>query len=261
VPDAIEVILEPDNTGNWRSQTIGAAIVATGDRLKAAGYRPDFIAPANTNASAAVQYFDALMQIPRVPEYLTDLSYHRYSGVSSAVIQAIGARTHQFGIRTGMLEHIGSSVEDLHEDLSVGMNSAWQQFALAGCNTGDRPGLYYTIDVTTPTQPQLNLGSRGKLLRQYFRFVRFGAVRIGALSGDARLAPLAFRNPSGKLVVVVKTTAGVAFQVRLLPGGTYGIKFTTPAQYDVDLADVTIGNGGVVPASIPAAGVITIYQR
>jgi hypothetical protein len=255
------MILEPDNTPNWRPATIGAALIAAGDRLKAAGFTPDFIAPSNTNASVAVQYFDALVQIPRVREYLTDLAYHRYAGVSSEVIRGIGQRAEAWGIRTGMLEHVGSDYRDLHEDIEQGRNSSWEQFGLAGCNTGDRPGLYYTIDVTNPSQPQINLGSRGKLLRQYFLFVRLGAVRIGAQSGDQRIAPLAFRNPNGKFVVVVKAEAGVTFQVRHLPQGTYGITYATASQYDVRLSDVSVGATGTMSTSIPAAGVITIHQR
>jgi hypothetical protein len=260
-PDAVEMILEPDNTPNWRPGTIGPALVAAGDRLKAAGFRPAFIAPSSMNAAVAVQYFDALMQIPRVTEYLTDLGYHRYAGVSPQVIASIGQRAATWGIRTSMLELIGSDYNVLHEDLEQGLNSAWEQFGLAGCNTGDRPGLYYTIDVTNPSQPQINLGSRGKLLRQYFLYIRLGAVRIGALSGDQRLAPLAFRNTNGKFVVVVKAETAASFQVRHLPAGTYGITYATASQYDVHLSDVTVSGAGTMSTSIPAAGVITIFQR
>ena len=50
VPDAIEVILEPDHSSaNWPKNTIGPALVAAGDRLKAAGYTPDFIGPSTSD--------------------------------------------------------------------------------------------------------------------------------------------------------------------------------------------------------------------
>ena len=261
VPDAVEISLEPDNTPNWTPDAIAHAIVAAGDRLKAAGYQPAFIAPSTTNAGHAVQYFDTMVQVPHVLDYLTDLSYHRYSGVSDQVIADIGARSTQYGVRTSMLEHIGSGYEDLYQDVSVGRNSAWSEYALAFCDKPDDGGTYYNIDLSTPANPVVLLGSRAKLLRQYFLFVRFGAQRIGTASGDARFAPLAWRNTNGKFVVVVKAIAGGSFQVRQLPAGTYGIKYTTPSHYDVDLADVVITTGGLVPANIPDAGVITIYQR
>ena len=40
--------------------------------------------------------------------------------------------------------------------------------------------------------------------------------------------------------VVVKATAGSAFSIDGLPAGSYGIKYTTVSQYDVDLPDVTL---------------------
>ena len=44
-----------------------------------------------------------------------------------------------------------------------------------------------------------------------------------------------------------------------LPAGTYGIKFTTPSQYDQDLPNQSIPTGGAVVTTIPADGVITIH--
>jgi hypothetical protein len=38
-PDAVEIVLEPDNAV-WSGTQIGTALVAAGDRLAAAGYRP-----------------------------------------------------------------------------------------------------------------------------------------------------------------------------------------------------------------------------
>lgn len=261
VPDAIEIILEPDNTQAWRAGQIAAAIVAAGDRLKAAGFEPDFIAPATTNASNAVSWFDEMVKTPRVLEYLTDLSYHRYSGVSTATIEAIGARAAQYGIRSAMLEHIGSGYVDLHMDLSLGRNSTWQQFAMGGCAPGDPGGRYYLIDASVPTNPKVTLASRTHLLRLYFQYIRPGAVRLGAASGDGRFDPLAFRNANGKFVVVVRTTAAGTFRVQGLPGGTYGLRYGTASVNGADLPDVTIPAGGEVPVSMPDAGVVTIYQR
>jgi Big-like domain-containing protein len=259
VPDAVEMILEPDITPNWRAATIGAALVATGDRLAAAGYHPAFIAPSNTNMSAAITYFDGLVQIPRVREYLTDFSYHRYAGVSQAAVKAIGDRASQFGVRTGMLEHIGSGYEDLHEDLLIGRNSSWQQFALGYC-TGDDGAQYYTINQSNPAAPVVVEGSRTRFLKQYFRHVRLDAVRIGAASGDDRFSPIAFRNTDGKVVVVIKATAGGSLQIRGLPTGTYGMYYATNAGSGV-LQDGVVSGQGALAVTVPAGGVVTAFRR
>jgi hypothetical protein len=263
VPDAVEMLLEPDNTP-WRGADLARALVATGDRLKAAGYTPDFIAPSNTSMSAAVTYFDAMVQTPRVLEYLSDLAYHRYSGVSDPTLALIGQRAKQYGIRTSMLEHIGSGFNDLFKDLTIGNVSAWEQFALAYCGNGDNPGgggIYYQINQSVPSAPRVNITNHSKLLRQVFLFVRAGAVRYGATSTNGAFEPVAFRNVDGKHVVVVKANSGGAFTLAGLPAGTYGIKYATANAWDQNPVDVTIAAGGTVTAHIPAAGVLTIYGR
>ena len=211
--------------------------------------------------SGALQWFDQIIQVPRVRDYLTDIAYHRYAGVSSSTLQSIGQRTTQWNVRSGMLEKIGAGVAELYADLTEGMNSEWAQYSLAYCGGTNSGGVYYNLDLSVPTQPRINMDSRAKLLRQYFRFVRYGAVRLGAASGNSQLAPVAFRNTNGKVVVVVKTGAAASFEVRQLPPGTYGINYSTASAFDVDGADVTISAGGTVPAAIPAAGVVTIYRK
>ena len=258
VPDAIEIILEPDNTSNWVGAKIGAAIVAAGDRLKAAGFSPDFIAPSNSNMTSAVTYFDQLINVPGVRNYLTDLSYHRYAGVSDASLAAIRTRGAQYGIRTGMLEHIGSGVEDLYKDLVDGGVSSWEQFTLAFC-TGDDGSSYYMVNQSNPSSPVVTMGSTTRYLRQYFSFVRLGAVRVGAESGDSRFLPVAFRNPNGKLVVVVRSTGAASFTVRRL-SGTWGVTWTTGSQSFTSGPDVQMNPSGT-SVNIPAAGVITLFQR
>ena len=261
VPDAVEIILEPDNTQNWRGQSIGRAMVAAGDRLKALGYGPAFIAPSNTNAGNALAYFDELVTVPRVLEYLTDFSYHRYAGASTGTLQAIAQRARQYGLRTGMLEHIGSGDADLAADLLDGANSSWQQFTLAFCATQDNGGAYYWVDQSTPSAPKINMGSRSRYLRHYFAFVRLNAVRVGALSGDQRLAPLAFRNTNGKLVVVIRAEGAAPVQLRRMPPGNYGVVITTNSQVFASLPDIAVGTAGTLQVNMPASGIMTIYAR
>lgn len=262
VPDAVEMVLEPDNT-EWTPAQIGAAMVATGDRLAAAGWHPDFIAPSNASMSSAVTYFDGLMQVPRADEYLTELSYHRYSGVSTGALQNIATRAVQHGIQSAMLEWIGASYETLLQDLMVGRVSAWQQFALAYCGqsgTGNG-GSYYVINVTNPSAPAIILGDRSRYLAQYFRYVRMNAVRVGATSSDNSLIPVAFRNADGKFVAVAKTGGATTFRIYGLPAGTYGVTYTTASSTAASGPDVVIGSGQPATVSVPAAGVVSIFGR
>jgi hypothetical protein len=261
VPDLWEVILEPDNVSQWNGKLIGEAIVATTKRLREAGFEPAFVAPSNTNMGNAVQYFDQMIQVPGVLPVLREFSYHRYGGVSLANLQAIAARAKQHGIDTAMLEWWSNSngYRTLHEDLKIGNNSAWEQGVLGGALNSQMS--LYEIDDSNPASPRVLLGAATKFLRQYYKFVRPGAVRIEAASQVVAFDPLAFINADGGYVVVVKCEAGGAFSVGRLPAGTYGLKYTTAGAFDVDLPDQTIGPGQPVIAAIPQAGVLTIYAK
>ena len=257
VPDSWEMILEPDNSA-WTGKEIGNAVAATATRLKAAGFTPNFILPSTTNMANTLPYFNQAIDVPGVLPFVSELSYHRYSGVSDATLQSIADQATKLGINTAMLEHIGSGYQDLYKDLSIGRNSAWQQFTLAYPNTNDTGGAYYRIDLSNPQNPVVVMNSRTKFLRQYFKFIRSGAVRIQATSDNGSLQPLAFINPNGDYVVVVDANQDGEMSIKGLRPATYGIKYTTASQYDVNLPDVTIGAGQPLSASIPGEGVISI---
>ena len=266
VPDALEMVLEPEHTPYF-APDIGRAIVATVNRLRAAGFTPAILAPSTTSMANASTWYDQMLQVPGVAGLIDELTYHRYVGVSDAALQAIGARVQRDGVKSSMLEHIGSGFDDLYQDLTVANVSAWEQFTLAFCGNRDNPdnnGVYYQINQTNPSSPKVNITNHAKLLRQVFAYVRAGAVRIGATSGNAAtLLPLAFRNTNGKAVVVVRAKAGASFSVRGLPAGRYGINYGTTAgnEWNINLADQTIAGGGTIQAAIPRDGVITIYGR
>ena len=262
-PDAWEVILEPDNTTFWRGSRIGAAIVATAAKLTANGYTPRFIAPSTARVFNAVPYFDQIVtQVPAAIPYLRELSYHRYSTPSDADLQLIGARAAQYGIQAGMLEKIKGDHHSLHNDLKFANATSWQQFALA-FGLADDGGQYYRIDRTNPANPTLLIASRTKYLRQYFRFVRGGAVRIAASSTNTTVDPLAFINRDGGHVVIIKSSSSLRlpFSIPSLPAGNYGLMSTNGLGVTVNWPDMAIADGQVLDSFIPPKAVMTIYRK
>lgn len=270
VPDAIELLLEADKTSNikWTLSTtnpsgakLAAVLIATRNRLAAHGWFPKFIAPSTTNCDKADVIYNAMKAAnPAIVQYMSELSYHRYGGgvgCTQAMVDQNQAVAEADGLRISMLERIGVTYVTLHADLKSNV-VAFQQFALAYDATDDGAE-YYLVNHTTHT---VTIASRMKFLRQYFKFIRRGAVRISATSPNTNFDPLAFINPDGKYVVVVKALAGGSLPpIADLPAGAYGIKYTTATQYNIDLPDQTISAGGAVTTSIPAAGAITIYAR
>lgn len=255
VPDAVEIILEPDNVTAWSGKLIGSGIVATAARLAAAGFNPVFVAPSTADLGRAFAYLDDIYTVPGVQSLLGELAYHRYGGASSANVAALAQRAKAAGARTAMLEHIGSDVEDLYTDLTVGQVSAWQQYTLA-FPTPDNGGHYLQTADGRPA-----LASRTRYLRQYFHYVRMGARRLGAQTSISELRAVAFVNVGGGLVVVMHTGPSGPVEVRGLSPGNYGVSGTTDDLTSVDLGNHVVGAPGTLTFTAPAAGVITAYRK
>ena len=262
VPNSFELVNEP-NLGQWTPQQVAQNFLAAQRRLAAAGFFPEFVGPTASGVVATTQYFDAMIKIPGVTQYLDEISFHRFGETLPIYLQDIARRAAQYGMRTAMLEHGGSGYEHLHEDLIFGNVSAWQQFGLAFCGYIDSGGVYFLISGAKigENAPVVNTGWMTKFLRQYFRYVQLRAVRIGASTSNTAFDPVAFRNPSGKYTVVVKATSGGSFTVGGLPAGTYGIDYTTTADYMRPLPDVTITGSQAITTNIPASGVLTIFAK
>ena len=254
-PDALEVILEPDVGTPWNPEMIGNAIVATRARLNAAGFFPEFIAPSTTDMGNASSWFDVIRAVPGMSGVPFMLSYHRYTGVTAANLAALGSRRAIHGVPTAMLEQIGAGVEELYQDLTVAMVSAWQQYTLAFPGPDDG-GIYYPIVNGQPVP-----GSRTRFLRQYFRYVRPGSQRIGARSLNPAFRPVAFRHPDRGVVVVIHAGQGGALTVGGLPPGTYGASITTGSATGLELPGQTTGPTGTISLNVPDQGILTIYRR
>lgn len=261
VPDTWEVILEPDNVPEWDGRSIGEAVIATAKRLEENGFEPEFIAPSNANMETAIEYFDEMIFVPGVKEYLQEFSYHRYGGATDRALDAIVQRASQFNINTAMLEHIGGDHIELHMDLKDGFNTSWHQFTLGYCSTEDDGGAYYLIDNQDPNSPSIEIAQRTRYLRQYFKFIRSGAQRIGGQSSDSSFDPLVFVNTDGSYVVVIKTNREGDIKLVGLPEGNYSGNYTTEFEYDTDIPDVYLETNQPMLVNIPDAGVLTVYSK
>jgi hypothetical protein len=277
VPDFIDIVNEPDTAKGlagfcWRSGwTIGKIIKTVGETLAKNSYHPKFFAPSCMDTRNAVAYFNDLWSIAGAGRFIDSISYHKYSGNSSCTaydcsgsgckdIAAIGTIVSRFGINSSMNEMINSSYATLHTDIKCGNVSSWDgMYALVGPSTGN--GGSWMI-VTDDSKHALTLSDGAKLIRQYSKFIRPGAVRIGA-NGTSTFDPVAFINPGGGYVVVVKVTSpGGKFSIEGLPGGKYGIKYTIPdGPYDQDLADQSIADRQNLTTKMIQTGVMTIYRK
>lgn len=257
VPDSWEMLLEPDNVVQWTAPVMRQAMIATGNRLAAMGFTPKLVAPSTTHMGNALAYAEEIGR-NGPPRFWTELSYHRYAGVSASTLASIASRATQWNLQTAMLEHIGSAQEDLNEDLTTGRNSAWAQSGLAGPDLPDDGGRYYTVSLENPLLPRVTPGSRTRFLRQDLRYVVRGAVRVGASSSAGRFKPAAFINPDNRVVLVVNADEGGAVAIQGLPAGTYEATYATADQFGAVLATFTAGSGDVLRLTMPGRGVFAV---
>jgi hypothetical protein len=284
VPDALEIILEPDNSDHWRGREIGEAIRSVSARLKVDGFSPEIIAPSTAAAGKAPTYIDEMMAVPGVASLVSTLSYHRYDLPKPRVVVGIAERAQALGLSnslvdrvapvpgiaerararrlsTAMLEHLTGDAAELHNDLTRGQVSAWQQYAMVSSipvGTLDDGGAYYLVDVRDPKAPTLRMGDRTRGLAQYFRYIRLGATRIGARSSDSAVKPTAFRNTDGTFVVVLASKEAGTMTIRGLPAGRYLASYTTAHETGRELPPLV--SNGAIAVKVPAAGIMTIRQ-
>ncbi len=266
VAQSFELLLEPNNTIWWgKGRQLGDALVATMARLNANGFSPRVIAPSVAFANMTLGYLDDMGQSPGALALIDEISYHRYDRPGQAVLQSIRSRANSMGAETSMLEFWqGADQHTLYDDLVHGGVSAWEQFALAFWQTppfNDNGGVYYIIDVQSPGSPKVVLSSRARYLSQYFKYVREGAQRVQATSSANGVTPVAFVNPTGKMVVVANVSGARTFTVGGLAPGTYDVTYTTAGTLQSSGGSVTIGAGESVPVSVPATGVVTVFGR
>lgn len=269
LPDVLEAILEPDNapnTTNWTAAKLADNIVQANTDLVAAGYTgirwraPSVMSVAN----AATWYADMKTANASVTALLDELPYHRYGGTNTdvATFQSAAAAD---GNTTAMLEYISADANTLYDDLTIGLNSSWQQYTITFPYSGSSGsgGQYIYVNETTWA---VSLNARTKFLRQYFRYIRRGAVMKGVTNKSSAALGVPFANANGTYIVPIKCSVASNFDVIGLPAGTYCIRYTTgtvssaPSAYDTALTTQTISTGGAVRVAMPAAGIVTVFD-
>ena len=261
VPDAFEVILEPENTERWRGPTIGRALVAATDRLKANGFTPEIVAPSNTSMPNAIEYFDDMIAVPGVLGRVGNFSYHRYGIERLADVRAIRERAERHRLKTSMLEKVDAGIDVLLEDLVVGDVSSWQQWAAAGKSTNpDNGGYYARMDVSDTLRPVISMAKHSHQLAPLFQLVRRGAVRIGSRSDHRDRTAAAFVASDGRTATFVRARrSGGRLRVTGLPAGEYTLRFVSDGFAARMLPPATVVAGGVLDVELPEPGLLAIH--
>lgn len=255
VPDAVEALLEPENSPEWTPEKLGRAIAAATRRLNHAGFHPRFIAPSVTDARNAVPWIQGIAAVPGAMDALKEMSYHRYRGAQNPVITGIAAEAARLGIETSMLElwFDRATFQVLYSDLTLGNVSAWQ---------GSTVSTHHQIDPAQPRGGKLVLKENARYFRQVTAYVHPGDTRIGAASTDPTLAaPVVFESPAGEIVVVLRAGRAGQAEISGLPAGTYHVSYAVEAGSARIEQPFAVALGTPLIVDMPGKGVVTVTAR
>lgn len=255
VPDAVEVLFEPENSPEWTPELLGRAIAAATKRLKKAGYAPRIIAPSVADARHAVPWIDGIAAVPGAMAELREFSYHRHLGGRRPVMEEIAATAGRLGLETSMLELRPDQATErvLISDLTVANVSAWQ---------GTSVSSHFHLDRARPGAGALVLNENVRYFRQYTAYVRPGDTRIGAQSSDPALAdPVAFLGPDGAITIVIRSDRPGQIEIPGLPAGTYSVSYAVEAGSGRIEQPLAVADGIPLVVDMPGKGVMTVTSR
>lgn len=272
VPGGLEPFLEPDNgSAQVTASEIAAMIAAARNRLVGGGFaKPYIVAPSLLDGRNAEDFYDDIKTANATAAgYIDEISYHRYATPPNTT-QLANLRTKALadGKNTAMTEFIGYTTGDLFEDLRYARVSAAHQFvgaypSWAPFVTDDGAQLFLIGD--SPGYA-VTMGERTKYLRQYFKYVRAGAVMKGSTDSSGSYQSAVFENANGTYAVVVRCAGSQDLTIEGLPAGEYEIRYTlgngssAPSAYDQSISNQTIGEGEDIVFNMPGAGIVTIFD-
>ncbi len=272
VPDALELVLEPDNTVEWTGTTavmaarLNAALLAVHARLTANGYTIDqYIAPGTKSIQTAWKIIDEMVKNAQVLSLLDVFSYHLYSHRSNANRQEIWNRAVLYGKKTAQLELTGAIASTIMEDTEYAHSSAFQRWALIANHVSG----YLNPDVTDPNSPTFAFNNYVAPMVQFMKYVRIGALEIEASGTNA----VAYIGKNGGYTVIFQNPTGDygPFTITGLPAGTYGVtssghNSSNTYKHELAYSDLTITAGQDLVFSVSTAStwldsIVTVFQK
>jgi O-glycosyl hydrolase len=260
VPDALEVILEPDFTARWKNsgRQIGEAAAAAMRRLTNLGFSPELILPSTKRADLAVSLFEQALQVPGVRQHVGAIAYHRYSKATPDVVRGIAETARRYGVRSEMLEYVQGSAYHLHLDMEQGV-SAWQSYSIGAWRRPDNKPTRGTLLYIEPDTGAVYPSTQGLHMMQYMRYVRLDAQRIGASTSVPAFATVAFENKDGGQVVVVRADAKGPIVIRGMKPDNYSATYANWKSGGNPVQVISSQSGEMLTVNMPVKGELTVF--
>lgn len=219
--DHVSIQNEPEAVAPWDSNVyyppdIGPATEALAQRIVRDGH-PARITPGDAAVIGFVPFFfDPVWAQPTARALVSAVAFHHYGVVP--YYDASGIEAAQQALRDYLPAGLPIWMTEFSNTTGVGYGSydeAMAQAALMHATFLGGAGLYAVwtfyypggpgealISITTNGSGQYTVHPKFWTARQYMKYIRAGAHRIGASSADAAVKVSAYRNPDGSLVAV-----------------------------------------------------------
>jgi glucuronoarabinoxylan endo-1,4-beta-xylanase len=266
---------EPDFTASYSSMNMNPTQTADMIRflkptLNAAGLHPLVVCCDPTGWGQAQNYANGVTSNSSANANVDLFSSHGYSGAPNSPLNGVGSR-HVWETEWSTFE----SQDNSWDDGTDASGFTWAQHIYTGLTSANLSAFLYWWGAvgsgTTDNEGLLQLASNGSVVTtgrlwafaNYSRFIRPGAVRIGASSGDNNLQVSAYKNSNGVVAIVVLNqsnsaiTASYSLQNTGVADGTTVTPYLTNSSNSTAQQGTTSVSGGSFSATIPGRSLVT----
>jgi len=264
---------EPNYTTSYSSMSMSPTQTADMIRflkptLSADGLNPKVVCCDPTGWPSAQSYTSAITSNASINSTVDLFSSHGYSGAPNSPLNGAGSK-HVWETEWGIFDADDNNWDDGGQ--SDGLN--WAQRISTGLTSANLSAFLFWqgAEVNVGTNAYLanyngsSVIASGRLwaFANYSRFIRPGAVRIGASSGDSNLQVSAYRNSNGSVSLVVLNTASSAITTSYALQNTGVANGTTVTPYLTNNSShtaqqaTTSVSGGSFSATVPARSLVT----
>jgi len=261
--DSVAVINEPQFAAStYAGPAFVAPIVkALGARLVQAGYATRIQFPESFDARMAWELQIAPLRNDNdFWSHVGLITYHKY-GVDDPYRASILALANAKGIPVGQTEQDGllATVQGLYDDLVIGGVSRWgASFTMVGFGAEPDRTALYSVDADGHS---FTRHERFWSFRQIMKYVRPGAVRIGASSTTPNVRALAFERQNETTAILISGAVPSTAEIYGLAPGLYGVSRSIHGSESQELAPRTVSSGQAFTMELPANTVLTVYPR
>jgi O-glycosyl hydrolase len=239
--DALSIQNEPEAAAPWDSNvydpaSYGATLETVAQRLAADGHDVALVAPDNAVLSFTLLYLSFVTSQPTASQRLAAIAFHLYQygyydfAQHAAALDALAAAappglplwmteySNTSGIGYGTWEEGLAQAKLVHGALVRGVSTyvMWNLYRPGG------PGEALVVIPTQPGQSAYTVTPKYWTLRQFTKWVRPGAVRIGAHSDDPLVLVSAYRDEAAARTVAVLINDADAARWAVVEGGALG---------------------------------------